>query len=64
MDGYNEYVTNDTKAQIKILAENYNNDKTYANFMNLVSNCPMGLELFMRVSTNYLKFISKEKNTS
>ncbi len=55
MDGYNEYVTNDTKAQIKILAEDYNNDKTYANFMRLVSNCPMGLELFMRVSTNYLQ---------
>ncbi len=41
MDGYNEYVTNDTKAQMKIMAENYNNDKTYANFM--------------RVSTNYLQ---------
>ena len=55
MDGYNQYVSDDTKAKMKILAEIYNNDKTYANFMTLVSNCPMGLELFMRVSTNYLQ---------
>lgn len=64
MDGYNEYVDEETKGYIKFLAENYNNDKTYANFMKLVSNCPMGLELFMRVSTNYLqlKTIYKQRN--
>lgn len=28
-------------------------DETYRLFMEMVSNCPLGLELFMRVSTNY-----------
>ena len=54
-DGFNKYVTEYTKLTTKILADNYNNDKTYENFIKLVSNCPMGLELFMRVSTNYLQ---------
>ena len=35
----------------------YNNavdpDEKYEAFMKVISNCPMGLELFMRVSTNY-----------
>ena len=31
----------------------YNADQTYENFMEMISNCPMGLQLFMRVSTNY-----------
>ena len=28
-------------------------DEAYRLFMEMVSNCPLGLELFMRVSTNY-----------
>ena len=28
-------------------------DEAYHLFMEMVSNCPLGLELFMRVSTNY-----------
>ena len=28
-------------------------EKTYKAFMRLLSNCPLGVELFMRVSTNY-----------
>ena len=40
---------------MKELVELYNNAPTYENFMLLVSNCPQGIELFMRVSTNYLQ---------
>lgn len=29
------------------------NNSIYAAFMTMVSNCPLGLELWMRVSTNY-----------
>lgn len=31
----------------------YNENPNYTNFMEMISNCPLGLELFMRVSTNY-----------
>ena len=37
------------------LIEDYNREPSYENFMAVVSNCPMGLELFMRCSTNYLQ---------
>lgn len=50
---FNEYVTQESKEQMKKLVENYNNSPTYENFMLLISNCPQGIELFMRVSTNY-----------
>lgn len=30
-----------------------NDNIAYTLFMQMISNCPMGLELFMRVSTNY-----------
>lgn len=53
--GFNEYVSKGTISYIEILADTYNKDKTYDNFMKLISNCPLGLELFMRVSTNYLQ---------
>ena len=54
-DSFNKYVNDRTKENVKMLVKNYNNDKTYENFMAMISNCPMGLELFMRVSTNYLQ---------
>ena len=38
---------------MKRLAEIYNSNPTYENRMLLLSNCPMGLQLFMRISTNY-----------
>jgi hypothetical protein len=53
--GFNKYVSEGTISYIEILADTYNKDKTYDNFMKLISNCPLGLELFMRVSTNYLQ---------
>ena len=52
---FNEYVTEYSKNQMKELIEDYNREQTYENFMRVVSICPMGLELFMRCSTNYLQ---------
>lgn len=57
----NKYVTIDTIAQLEELVDKYNYSVErgadeaviYENFMKMISNCPMGLELFMRVSTNY-----------
>lgn len=52
---FNKYVTDSFKTQMKALIEEYNQNATYENFMKVVSNCPMGVELFMRCSTNYLQ---------
>ena len=45
---FNKYVTDFSKSQMKALIEEYNQNATYENFMKVVSNCPMGVELFMR----------------
>lgn len=60
---FNKYVTAESREQMKELVELYNNAPTYENFMLLVSNCPMGIELFMRISTNYqqLKTIYRQR---
>jgi hypothetical protein len=50
---FNKYVTKKSKDQMKELIAMYNNDKSYENFMRVVSNCPQGIELFMRCTTNY-----------
>lgn len=52
---FNEYVTEQSKQQMKELLVQYNKDKSYESFMRLLSNCPQGIELFMRCSTNYLQ---------
>lgn len=52
---FNKYVTAESKIQMKELVENYNNAPCYEHFMLVISNCPQGIELFMRVSTNYLQ---------
>lgn len=49
----NEYVLTETKQMMRKLVNEYNDTPTSENFMRLLSNCPMGLELFMRVTTNY-----------
>lgn len=51
---FNEYVTEDSKSMMKNLIQIYNRDKSYDNFMRVLSNCPLGIELFMRCTTNYL----------
>jgi hypothetical protein len=50
---FNKYVTKKSKDQMKELIAMYNNDKSYEKFMRVVSNCPQGIELFMRCTTNY-----------
>lgn len=50
---FNKYVSEYSKNQMKELIEDYNRDKSYENFMRVLSNCPHGIELFMRCSTNY-----------
>lgn len=53
-DGYNEYVTEETKANVQKYLDAYNVDPSYETYMVLLSNCPLGLQLFMRCSTNYM----------
>lgn len=58
---FNKYVTPNSKAQMKELIKEYNEAKEnngskeviYGAFMRVISNCPQGIELFMRCSTNY-----------
>ena len=50
---FNKYVCVCAKEMMKELIAMYNRDKTYENFMRVLSNCPQGIELFMRCSTNY-----------
>lgn len=52
---FNKYVTPYAKNLMKELIDDYNREPTYENFMKVVSNCPLGIELFMRCSTNYLQ---------
>lgn len=68
----NEYVTEETKENMKKYIEDYNrilntpvsgslsetdkhSEELYKAFMKVVSNCPQGVELFMRISTNYMQ---------
>ena len=56
---YNKYVSPVILDYIRVLMHDYNNAQTeeekYKAFMRLVSNCPQGIELFMRASTNYMQ---------
>lgn len=52
---FNKYVTDESKEQMKRLVKKFNDTKSYEDFMLMLSNCPQGIELFMRVSTNYLQ---------
>lgn len=52
---FNKYVTAKSKEQMLELVENYNNAPCYEHFMLVISNCPLGVELFMRCTTNYLQ---------
>ncbi len=62
---FNKYVTDKSKSQMKELIAEYNLDKSYQNFMKVLSNCPHGVELFMRCSTNYeqLATIYRQRRT-
>ena len=54
-DSFNKYVNSEIIEIIRSLAINYNIDPTYENRMKLISNCPQGIELFMRINTNYMQ---------
>jgi hypothetical protein len=62
---FNKYVTEYSKNQMKDLIADYNANPSYENFMALLSNCPHGVELFMRCSTNYeqLATIYRQRRT-
>lgn len=59
---FNKYVTDESKEQMKRLIDAYNTlvnarageNAIYEAFMRVLSNCPLGIELFMRCTTNYL----------
>lgn len=60
VDNYNTAVNSDVEdyayydnEQHKTVYVYGHDNVVYACFMRMISNCPMGLELFMRVSTNY-----------
>lgn len=50
---FNKYVLPERKSHMKFLIGQYNDKPTYEMFMTVLSNCPLGVELFMRCSTNY-----------
>ena len=62
---FNEWVGDREKSNMKEYVAAYNEDKSEANFMRMISNCPRGIELFMRCSTNYeqLATIYKQRRT-
>lgn len=51
----NKYVSPVILDEVSKLQKEYNDNPSYENFMRLVSSCPQGIELFMRISTNYLQ---------
>jgi hypothetical protein len=59
----NDYVTGQSIEHLSTLIRHYNDNPTKENYMYVISNCPMGLELTMRVSTNYqqLKTIYQQR---
>jgi hypothetical protein len=50
---FNKYVCDEAKNFMKKLIKQYNEVTCYENFIRVLSNCPLGIELFMRCSTNY-----------
>lgn len=52
---FNKYVTEENKELMRKYVSAYKENNTYENFMTMLSNCPQGIELFMRCSTNYLQ---------
>lgn len=50
---FNKYVDFWSKEHLLGYINLYKEDPTYENFMKVLSNCPQGIELFMRCSTNY-----------
>jgi len=51
----NKYVDPRVIEVMEELRNKYNENQSYDNFIRMVSTCPQGIELFMRISTNYLQ---------
>ena len=51
----NKYVRKDVMDILQNEIDRYNAEPTSEHFMSVISNCPMGLELFMHCTTNYLQ---------
>lgn len=49
----NEYVTENTMAEIQRLKDKYNSDKTPDSYLKLLYNVPTGFKLTARMTTNY-----------
>lgn len=49
----NKYVLPQTLQLMQKLIAEYQESPSYEGFMRVISNCPMGAELYVRVSTNY-----------
>lgn len=54
-DSFNKYVDSRAIDLTKEYVVKFNETPSYENRIKLLSNCPQGIELFMRVSTNYLQ---------
>ena len=58
-ESYNKYVDKDAIDNVETYLNNFNNAQTFADryyyWMKALSNCPLGLELTMRCTTNYLQ---------
>lgn len=50
---FNKYVCDDARRLTQRMIDDYSQNPSYENFMRVLSNCPQGIELFMRCSTNY-----------
>ena len=51
----NEYTDNRSITIAEEKKDAFNSEPSYVNFMKLISSLPMGFELTMRVSTNYMQ---------
>ena len=49
----NQYVLDDAKRMMQRLINEYQESPSYEKFMYVISNCPMGTELYVHVTTNY-----------
>ena len=54
-DVFSEYVDTRVLEVLKELIDEYNNNPTPENFHKVIHNCPEGLQLTRRVTTNYLQ---------
>lgn len=54
-ESFNKYVDNDVLITTRKYVKKYRAKPTYENMMKMLSNCPLGIELFMRCNTNYMQ---------